>query len=187
MRSVIFPLIAVLLAVQAITAQDSPSPDQASRGMSLAREGRYAEAEQELRQAVRAAPAVAQYRAQLGSVLGLRGKWKEKLESFQKAVDLSPQNLDFRRETAAVQWQMGLMLAAEKNLDLVLAKQPSDPGAILLLGLVKEKIGDYTLLRLSRHRRHSRGPPAHRKSWPNLVPGFSGASAEGSRPLPVRR
>lgn len=144
MRSVIFPLIAVLLAVQVITAQDSPSPDQASHGISLAREGRYAEAEQELRQAVRAAPAVAQYRAQLGSVLGLRGKWKEALESFQKAVDLSPQNLDFRRETAAVQWQMGLMLAAEKNLDLVLAKQPSDPGAILLLGLVKEKIGDYT-------------------------------------------
>ena len=57
------------------------------------------EAEQELREAVRAAPAVAPYRAQLGSILGLQGKWKDALECFQKAFDLALENLDFRRET----------------------------------------------------------------------------------------
>ncbi len=101
------------------------------------------EAEQELRAAVRLAPVVAPYRAQLGSILGLQGKWKEALESFQKAVDLDANDLNFRRETAAVQWQLGLMAPAEKNLQFVLTKHPGDSGAILLLGLVKEKTGDY--------------------------------------------
>ena len=143
MRFVVLPLFAALLVVQSVTGQSSPAQDRAGHGISLAREGKLVEAEQELRQAVRAAPVVAQYRAQLGSILGLQGKWKEALQSFQKAVDLAPQNLDFRRETAAVQWQLGLMPSAEKNLDYVLTKHPGDSGAILLLGLVKERTGDY--------------------------------------------
>ena len=136
-------LFAILLAAQNVTAQNLPAQDHASLGISLAREGKLSEAEQELREAVRAAPAAPSYRAQLGSVLGLQGKWKEALESFQKAIELAPENLDFRRETAAVQWQMGLMPSAEKNLQYVLAKRPSDSGAILLLGLVRERTGDY--------------------------------------------
>jgi tetratricopeptide (TPR) repeat protein len=101
------------------------------------------EAEQELREAVHVAPEVALYRAQLASILGLQGKWREALESFQKAVDLDPTNINFRRETAAVQWQLGLMPSAEKNLRYVLEKHHGDPGAVLLLGLVSEKKGDY--------------------------------------------
>lgn len=124
-------------------AQSLPAQERASHGISIAREGKLPEAEQELREAVRLAPAMAPYRAQLGSILGLQGKWKEALESFQKAVDLAPENLDVRRETAAVQWQMGLMSAAEKNIQYVLAKWPNDPGATLLLGLVRERTGDY--------------------------------------------
>jgi tetratricopeptide (TPR) repeat protein len=134
----------MLLAVQNVTAQNLSTQTHASRGISLAREGKMSEAEQELREAVRAAPAVAPYRAQLGSVLGLQGKWKEALESFQKAITLAPENLDFRRETAAVQWQLGVLSSAEQNLQYVLARHPDDSGATLLLGLVREKSGDYT-------------------------------------------
>jgi tetratricopeptide (TPR) repeat protein len=143
MRSFILPVIAAFLVGQTLTAQSSPAQERSRQGISLAREGKLAEAEQELRQAVRIAPAVAQYRAQLGSILGLQGKWKESLESFEKAADLTPQNLDFRRETAAVQFQLGLTSPAEKNLRYVLAKHPDDSAAILLLGLVREKSGDY--------------------------------------------
>jgi tetratricopeptide (TPR) repeat protein len=143
MPSVVRFLFAMLLAAQNVTAQNASAQTHASLGISFAREGKLLEAEQELREAVRAAPALAPYRAQLGSILGLEGKWKEALESFQKAIDLAPENLDFRRETAAVQWQLGLMPSAEKNLQYVLREHPDDPGAILLLGLVKEKTGDY--------------------------------------------
>jgi tetratricopeptide (TPR) repeat protein len=130
--------------VQKITAQNVPAKDHASLGISFAKEGKLSEAEQELREAVRAAPAVAPYRAQLGSILGLQGKWKEALESFRNAIELAPENLDFRRETAAVEWQLGLMSSAEKNIQYVLARHPGDSGATLLLGLVREKSSDYT-------------------------------------------
>lgn len=137
-------VLATLLIVQNVTAQSLPAQGHATHGISLAREGKLLAAEQELREAVRTAPTLAPYRAQLGSILGLQGKWNEALESFQKAIDLAPENLDFRRETAAVEWQLGLMSSAEKNLRYVLARHPGDSGATLLLGLVRERSGDYT-------------------------------------------
>jgi tetratricopeptide (TPR) repeat protein len=143
MRWVVPLLLAMLLAAQNVSAQNAVAENHASLGISLAREGKLTDAEQQLREAVRAAPAAAPYRAKLGSILGLQGKWKEALESFQKAIDLAPENLDFRRETAAVQWQLGFMPLAEKNLQYVLAKHHGDSGALLLLGLVKERTGDY--------------------------------------------
>src|SRR5215475_3758992 len=112
-----------LFSVQAVAARSAK--DHASIGISLARQGRLAEAEHELRQAVEGAPAVAVYRAQMGSILGLEEKWNEALGSFQKAVDLEPTNINFRRETA-VQWQLGMLSSAEKNLEYVLKKQPDD-------------------------------------------------------------
>lgn len=144
MTPVIPLLLAVFLLVHNVVAENpSEVQDRARLGISLAREGKLPEAEQELRQAVQSAPGVALHRAQLASILGLQGKWQEALGSFQKAIDLDPTNLNFRRETAAVQWQLHLMSAAEKNLQYVLAINPGDPGAILLLGLVSEAKGDY--------------------------------------------
>jgi len=135
--------ILVLIAAPVVGAQNVPVQDRAANGISLARQGKLADAERELRRAVSGAPSVAVYHAQLGSILGLEGKWDEALESFERAVHLAPENVDFRRETAAVEWQMGRMPAAEKNLHSVLEKHPGDPGAVLLLGLVKERTGDY--------------------------------------------
>ena len=144
--ALMYPTILGVLSIFLITpalGQTVPAQDRATNGISLARQGNLVDAERELRAAVNEAPSIAVYRAQLGSVLGLLGKWNEALESFQKAIQLAPENLDFRRETAAVQWQMGLMPAAESNVHYVLEKRPDDPGALLLLGLVKEKTGDY--------------------------------------------
>jgi tetratricopeptide (TPR) repeat protein len=143
MYPTILCVLLVVMISSTVGAQDVPVQDRAANGISLARQGNLADAEKELRAAVSEAPAVAIYRAQLGSILGLQNKWNEALECFQKAVELAPENLDFRRETAAVQWQVGLMSAAESNLQYVLEKRADDPGALLLLGLVMEKTGDY--------------------------------------------
>jgi tetratricopeptide (TPR) repeat protein len=78
-------LFAMLLAAQNVPVQNLTAQNHASLGISLAREGKLSEAEQELREAVVGAPAVGPYRAQLGSILGLQGQWKEALECFQKA------------------------------------------------------------------------------------------------------
>jgi len=143
MFSTILFVLLILLIPSTLSAQSPPVQDRAASGIALARQGKLVDAEKELRAAVREAPSVAIYRAQLGSILGLQGKWNEALECFQKAVQFAPENLDFRRETAAVQWQVGLLPAAEGNLQYVLEKRPGDPGALMLLGLVKEKTGDY--------------------------------------------
>jgi len=144
MYPTILVVLLALMIAPPLSAQSVPVQDRAANGISLARQGNLVDAEKELRAAVSEAPSVAIYQAQLGSILGLQGKWNEALECFEKAVQLAPENLDFRRETAAVQWQMGLMPAAEANLQYVLEKRPGDQGALLLLGLVKEKTGDYT-------------------------------------------
>src|SRR5215475_9271969 len=139
-------ILCVLLALMfafPLRAQSVPVQDRAANGISLARQGNLVDAEKELRAAVGEAPSVPTYQAQLASILGLQGKWNQALECFRTAVQLAPENLEFRRETAAVEWQMGLMPAAEGNLQYVLEKRPGDPGALLLLGLVKEKTGDY--------------------------------------------
>jgi len=141
--SAILRILSVLLIAPTLGAQDASVQDRARIGISLARQGNLAEAERELRAAVSGGPSVAVYRAQLASILGLQGKWNEALVYFEQAVQLAPENIDFRRETAAVQWQFGLMPAAESNLQYVLANRPDDPGAVLLLGLLKEKTGDY--------------------------------------------
>jgi tetratricopeptide (TPR) repeat protein len=143
MSPTIVCVVSVLFTASALVAQNVPVQDRAANGISFARQGKLTEAERELRAAIIEAPSVAVYRAQLASILGLQGKWGEALEYFQKAVQLAPENLDFRRETAAVQWQLNLMPAAESNLQYVLEKRPGDPGALMLLGLVKEKTGDY--------------------------------------------
>src|SRR6202049_2942924 len=143
MYPTIVRFLSVLLIAPTLGAQNVAVQDRATNGISLARQGKLADAERELRVVVSEAPSVAVYHAQLGSILGLQGKWKEALECFQKAIQLAPENLDFRRETAAVQWQLGVMPAAEANLHYVLEKRPGDPGALLLRGLVKEKTGDY--------------------------------------------
>ena len=72
-------LFAALLPMQSVVAQNVRAQDHANLGISLAREGRLPEAEQELQEAVNGAPKVALYRAQLASILGLQGKWKEAL------------------------------------------------------------------------------------------------------------
>src|ERR1700674_4335799 len=107
MYPTIVRFLSVLLIAPTLGAQNVAVQDRATNGISLARQGKLADAERELRGVVREGPSGAVYHAQLGSILGLQGKWKEALECFQKAIQLAPENLDFRRETAVGQWPLG--------------------------------------------------------------------------------
>lgn len=136
-------LLTILIPLETCAQGATAAAAHAANGISLAKARQWPAAEEELRAAVLAAPQVAAYRAQLGSVQGLQSKWREALGSFEKAVELDPENLNFRREAAAVQWQLGLLGPAEANLGYVLQRSPGDPGATLLLGLVAEARGNF--------------------------------------------
>ena len=143
MGSILILCLLAVFASKECCAQNASAAEHASKGIALAKSRQWPEAERELRAAVFADPKMAVYYAQLGSVLGLQEKWKEALESFEKSVELDPQNVNFRRETAAVQWQLRRLDPAEKNLKYILQSHPGDPGATLLLGLVVEAHGDF--------------------------------------------
>jgi hypothetical protein len=64
MPSVLSLLCMALLMVHDLWARRAPTQDHASLGISLAKQGKLPEAEQELREAVRVTPVVALYRAQ---------------------------------------------------------------------------------------------------------------------------
>ncbi len=142
-RDFLAGLLLGLLAPAAGAGKLEDAQAHAKQGIALAQARDWAAAEHELQLATLAAPTVALYHAQLGSVLGLEGRWPQALASLEKAVKLEPASIPYRREAAAVQWQLGRANDAEKNLNYVLLKVPGDPGATLLLGLVADAQGDY--------------------------------------------
>src|SRR5216684_1862581 len=85
----------------------------ASRGLELARTAQLDKAEVELRRAVELSPE----QADLAAVLGLKGNLPESVTYFQRAVQQEPESLRFRKQLAAVQWQIGRLQDSEMNLN----------------------------------------------------------------------
>jgi tetratricopeptide (TPR) repeat protein len=100
-------------------------------------------AETELRRAVEQSPPESLYWNRLGMVLGMQQRLEEASACFERALKLDPGNLAVRRNLAASQWQLGRLEDARKNLDLILAADPSNAQAILLRSMVAEDLKDY--------------------------------------------
>src|SRR6266480_4905239 len=79
----------------------------------------------------------AQNHASRGILRAREGKLPEAEQELREAVRVGPGVASYRA-------QLGLLPSAEKNLRYVLERHPGDSGATLLLGLVKERSGDYS-------------------------------------------
>jgi tetratricopeptide (TPR) repeat protein len=99
--------------------------------------------EAELREAIRHAPTNAAYLAQLGSILAIQNKLGEAVPYFERALKLNPSDAEARRTLATSYWQLGKLVDAQKNLEIVLKTRPDDTLAMLLLGMVFEDLGDH--------------------------------------------
>src|SRR5215475_10762074 len=125
------------------------SPDQSgaqqhmSRGLQLAQNGDLNGAEIELKQALELAPNDPQILAALGGVMGMQQKLKDASPYLAKALELDPNNVMFRRNLAANQWQLGQLPEARKNLEHILKVKPDDRPTIFLLGMVMENLQEY--------------------------------------------
>lgn len=138
MKGRVFAALVGLICCAADTAQE-----HAEKGVASARAGDLVHAEAELRSAVQLAPNDASYLTSLGGILGMEQKLAEANVYFEKAVKIDPENAAARRNLAANQWRLGQLKQAQANLDHLLAKQPNDKVAILLLGMVSENEQNY--------------------------------------------
>jgi tetratricopeptide (TPR) repeat protein len=115
------------------------------RALELAHEGKFENAEAELRQAVKLAPADPQVLATLGTILAMQQKMGESTEVFKKALQLNSNDLTTRRYLAANLWQLHRYREARDNLQIVLKQTPDDKPSRLLLGMVAENMEDYAM------------------------------------------
>ena len=124
-------------------AQSRSASDEAGKGIQLAEAGNWKAAEIELRKEVEQKPNDPRILAALGTVLLQMQKTAEAVTYLEKAVAIAPAEDGIRLDFATAEWQAGKLQAARSNLQLVIKHHPNNSQAIMLLGMVAEKSGDF--------------------------------------------
>jgi Flp pilus assembly protein TadD len=143
MRAIVALSISAALGGSNSAAQSRPPGDDAGKGIQLAAEGNWKAAEIELRKAMEQKPNEPRILAALGTVLLQRQKTLEAVTYLEKAVEIAPADVGIRLDLAKAEWQAGKLQAAQSNLQMVLKHHPNDSKAIMLLGMVAERSGDF--------------------------------------------
>jgi Flp pilus assembly protein TadD len=132
------------LALAQLPGESEEAQSYADRGTHLLQTGDLAGAEAELRQAVQKAPTDPAFLGTLGAILGMEHKLAESNVFLEKALSVDPLSAQTRRNLASNQFQLGDLIPARKNLQLLLKNDPADKTSILLLGMVDEELKDYS-------------------------------------------
>jgi tetratricopeptide (TPR) repeat protein len=136
-------LALLLMACAARVIAQNASGQHAERAAEFAQHGDFKSAETELREALALTPDDPALLTSLGGILGMEGRLQEANSFFARAVKLSPQDPLLRRNLAANEWQLGRLQQAQADLEQILHANPTDKGAIFLLGMVSENERDY--------------------------------------------
>ena len=124
-------------------SQNNEAEMHSAEGLALAKAGDLQSAEAELRKAVALAPHNTGFLDDLATVLAMEKKFEESTSYFQRALKIDSRDLVARRYVAANLWQMHRYAEARQNLRILLNSNPSDPQALLLLGMISENTRDY--------------------------------------------
>jgi tetratricopeptide (TPR) repeat protein len=89
------------------------------------------------------APNNAEFLQDLATILAMQKRFEESTTYFRRALKIEPKDLVARRYLAANLWQLHRFTEARQNLRILLAANPGDPDALLLLGMVSENTRDY--------------------------------------------
>jgi len=108
---------------------------------SLVRLGRLGEAEALLARTVKEAPDSAYPRFLLGGVFLARGQNLAAVEQFRKALALDPLSHEFRLALAQALVRSAMLEEAEEHLRTILARDPANERAALLLAQVQATLG----------------------------------------------
>jgi len=131
------------LAAQGPSENSVEARQFVEKATTFVEQGHLADAEIELREAVRLAPGNPSYLGFLGAVLGMEQKLPESTAYLEKALRLDPLDLKTRRNLASNQFQMGRFQEARVNLERILKAEPGETTSTLLLGMVDEELEDY--------------------------------------------
>lgn len=126
----------VLAAQGPVTARE-----HVDRGYSLAKNGDFARAELELREAVKLAPKDPVALAVLGMVLSQGANPEEANTYLERALALDPKDTGTRYNLAFNQFRLGRMTAARANLEQILREKADHAQAAALLEKVKGQAG----------------------------------------------
>ena len=130
------------LALSQLPGESEGAQAHANQGMHLLQTGDLVGAEAELRQAVQRAPTNPTFLGTLGAILGMEHKLAESNAFLEKALSIDPLSAPTRRNLASNQFQLGDLIPARKNLQLLLQNDPADKTSILMLGMVDEELKD---------------------------------------------
>jgi Flp pilus assembly protein TadD len=100
------------------------------RGVSFKIDGKYDEAEHELKCVLAEEPAHAAAHRELGLVYGFTGLFEESVEELRQAVELDPSDLGARNDLALTYTMLGLMDEARVEFETVLEMDPTNAVAL---------------------------------------------------------
>jgi Tfp pilus assembly protein PilF len=100
--------------------------DRLSRGVELKREGKYPEAEAEIRALLADEPDNPEAHHELGLILTFTGDFDGSIEELRRAVELDGRFHQARIDLALVHMMLGMNDEARVELDSVLAEDPDN-------------------------------------------------------------
>ena len=112
-------------------------------GLQLARDGQYAEALSEFKQALKIGPASCDLYLQLGAALMGLERWKEAMNAYNQAIAIDPDVVEAYRQLGAIHNQAGNFVEAFKVYVKAIALEPKDYALRNDLGIAYFNVGAY--------------------------------------------
>ena len=104
--------------------------ERLQRAVAFKVEGRYEDAERELRAMLAEEPENPQVRREMGLVLGFTGMFDEAIEELRRAVELDGDYLEARNDLALHYAMLGMNDEALAEFETVLEVDPGNPVAL---------------------------------------------------------
>ena len=141
----------------ALTDASDPVPILVRRGAILARRGRTAEAERDLRDAIRQRAGYAPAHLHLGLTLLRRGLAADAADALREALRLSPDDPDATFYLGEAQQSAGDLTGALRTLERAAMLAPSNPRAYKLMGRLLDRLGRTEDARVMHQRARAPG------------------------------
>jgi tetratricopeptide (TPR) repeat protein len=144
----ILAILALLSTARAQNGNPAPSADEnperrLARAVQLHQSGDLEGAIREYQAYLTLRPERVEARSNLGAALARLGRYTEAIEQYKRALALEGRNPGIRFNLAVAYYKTARVVSASKELETVVAEQPGNKNAILLLADCDLRMGEY--------------------------------------------